>query len=355
MDRPISLFHLIFVIFQFCLFLRLPCVGYFWGYRVVSPSRLEHPGEVNFPTTKKVEQSAVTRATTDPVRGQSDFDMSHSLIENTSALSRNLSFKLPGFWEKELHALFRMIEARFRAQQTFEHQKKLDFVIQAFGEDHLKIISPAFGLKEPHLLYTHVKLLLMQHYTLPKQTQIHNLLHSVELGSSSPTDFLDRLRRSVISFDLNDQIIKLLTRKVFLDGLPINIMQILAGQPLTPLDELADLASQIMAVNPSSAVPRSEDSSQTKVNECLVGRLDHLTSLVDNMPSSTAFQPQSSSTPRTHGAKPSAPSSSLRASSFQQTSKRSSFPCPYHSRWGNKAHKCVAPCFWSSAAAGILN
>ena len=315
----ISLFNLIFVIFQFCLFMCLLCVGYFWGYRVVSSSRPEHSGEVTFPTTIRVEQSAVTHAITDTdtVRGQSDFDTSHSLIENMSALSGNLSFKLPWFWEKEFHAWFRMIEARFRAQQIFGPQKKLDFVIQAFGEEHLKTISPAFALEELHLIYTHIKHLLMQHYTLPKQTQIHNLLHSVQLGSSSLTDFLDRLRRSVVSFDLNDQIIKLLIRKVFLDGLPTNVRQILAGQPLAPLDELADLASQIMAVTPSSAAPRSEDSSQTKVNECLVRRLDHLTSLVDKMQSSTAFQPQSSSTPRTHGAEPSsAPSSSLRTSFF---------------------------------------
>ena len=107
----------------------LLCVRYFWGYGGVSPSRLEHPEGATFSITRRVEQSAATHATTDTVRGQSDFGMSHSWVENISALSRNLSFKLPRFWEKKPHAWFSMIKARFQAQQIFEPLEELDFVV----------------------------------------------------------------------------------------------------------------------------------------------------------------------------------------------------------------------------------
>ena len=86
--------------------------------------------------------------------------------------------------------------------------------------------------------YDILKRALISRYTLSEDAQLDEL-HKIQLGKMSPIEFLAKLRGSLVSFDHNEPTCKRLIKKVFFEGMPVMVRQLLSASGETHVDLLA--------------------------------------------------------------------------------------------------------------------
>ena len=79
-------------------------------------------------------------------------------------------------------------------------------------------------------------------------------LHEIQLGEMSPIEFSAKLRGSLVSFDHNEPICKRLIKKVFFEGMPVMVCQLLSASGKTDVDLLAQKATDILSVSPANSI-----------------------------------------------------------------------------------------------------
>ena len=182
------------------------------------------------------------------------------------------------------------------------------------------------------LNYDILKRALISRYTLSEDAQLDKL-HKIQLGEMSPIEFLAKLRGSLVSFDHNEPTCKRLIKKVFFEGMPVMVCQLLSAFGETDVDLLAQKATDILSVSPGN--PPTDDKPQYKVNEYFDKQLENMSNAVDELNRKlekfTSYQ-------RNKG---SAPTSTISKNGL----------CFYHNRYGNRAHKCISPCSWHANVA----
>ena len=82
-------------------------------------------------------------------------------------------------------------------------------------------------------------------------------LHKIQLGEMSSIEFLAKLRGSLVSFDHNEPTCKRLIKKVFFEGMPAMVGQLLSASGETDVDLLAKKTADILSVSP--AKPPTDD------------------------------------------------------------------------------------------------
>ena len=142
----------------------------------------------------------------------------------------------------------------------------------------------------------------------------------------SPIEFLAKLRDSLVSFDHNEPTCKRLIKKVFFEGMPVMVRQLLSASGETDVDLVAQKATDILSVSPTN--PPTDDKPQYKVNEYFDKQLGNMSDAVDELKRKLE---KFTSDQRNKG---SAPTSTISKNKL----------CFYHNRYGNRAHKCISPC-----------
>ena len=175
--------------------------------------------------------------------------------------------------------------------------------------------------------YDILKRALISRYTLSEDAQLDKL-HKIQLGEMSPIEFLAKLRGFLVSFDHNEPTCKRLIKKVFFEGMPIMVRQLLSASGETDVDLLAQKATDILSVSPAN--PPTDDKPQYKVNEYFNKQLGNMSDAVDEL---NRKLEKFTSDQRKKG---SVPTSTISKNEL----------CFYHNRYGNRAHKCIYPCSW---------
>ena len=99
----------------------------------------------------------------------------------------------------------------------------------------------------------------------------------------SPIEFLSKLRGSWVTFDHNEPAGKRLIKKVFFEGMPVMVRQLLSASGETGADLLAQKATDILSVSPAN--PPTDDKPQYKVNEYFGKQLGNMsdTATIDRL------------------------------------------------------------------------
>jgi hypothetical protein len=274
----------------------------------------------------------------------SDFDPS-SKSEELAAGNRmevcKVAVRVPPFWPEEPEIWFAQVEGQFAISGITSDATKFNYVISQLDNKYSRevkdiIINPPVADK-----YGKLKAELIKRLTASNEKKIQQLLMHEELGDRKPSQFLRHLR-SLAGVDVPDDFL----RTIWISRLPHGIQTVLAGQPTTAvIEDLADLADRVNDL--ASSTPRvaavASDVPSSVVDE-IRKEVSELRRQLQNMAYDRSSRGQRRSSQR-----PSSRSSSRQRSS----SNYRKFPlCWFHSKFGEKARKCIRPCDYKAGNAG---
>ena len=245
--------------------------------------------------------------------------------------------KLPPYWPADPLLWFAQVEAQFTTRRITQQRTMYDYVVA-----HL---APEFAVEVRDLIltppadnpYEALKRELVKRTAASEQRRLQQLFTGEELGDRKPSQLLRRMQQ-LLGDKKPD---KSFLRELFLQRLPANVRMVLASTGDSSLDELANLADNIMEV----AVPAI--SSVQTPHPHLTDQLSQLREEVSSL------KQMVQSISRTHTLD--RRRSRSRGRSPTPNSPRDSRPstwCWYHSKFGSNARKCSPPCSFSSSGNG---
>ncbi|CAG5036052.1 unnamed protein product [Parnassius apollo] len=156
------------------------------------------------------------------------------------------------------------------------------------------------------------------------------------MGDRKPSRFLRHLQ-GLAGIQVSDDFMKTL----WISRLPSGIQTFLAGQPHTSIETLADVADRIHDLVPSS--PQVASISHSHNEPVYNDRAKEVAALRKEVQALTLMHRRSR--PRSRSKRDTRKD---RSSSRSQSSYRKFTLCWYHSKFGEKADKCVRPCDYRS-------
>lgn len=246
--------------------------------------------------------------------------------------------RLPPFWPEEPELWFAQVEGQFAISGIISDSTKFYYVVGQLDSQFSRevkdiIISPPATDK-----YGKLKSELIKRLTASQEKKIKQLLIHEELGDRKPSQFLRHLK-SLAGANVSDDFL----RTIWVSRLSHGIQTVLAGQtPSACIDDMADLADRIHELaspSPQYAVASTSQpqSSPGSALEALTREVAELRRQFQNLAS------ERSSRTHTRSARSTQRRSVSRSRRSQSNYRK--FPlCWYHSKFGEKANKCSAPC-----------
>lgn len=243
-----------------------------------------------------------------------------------------VSVRIPPFWPEEPEIWFAQVEGQFAINKITSDLTKFNYIIGQLEHQYAKevkdiIVSPPADNK-----YDKLKAELIKRLTASKEKKLKQLLMHEELGDRKPSCFLRHLQ-SLAGPNISDEFLK----TIWTSRLPHGMQTVLAGQSSTAaLEDLADLADRVNDL--ATATPSVSSVGQSSPSSII----SDLTREVAEL----RRQLQKLTTQQSGRSKFRTARSRNRSSSRQRSqSNYRKFPvCWYHSKFGEKASKCVQPC-----------
>ena len=251
-----------------------------------------------------------------------------------------VAIKLPPFWRTDPLVWFAQAEAQFATRAINQEATKYAHVIAALPQDVAQEIRDILVNPPATDQYSTLKRSLIARVSASEQRRVQLLLTEEELGDRKPSQLLRRMEQLLGEQKLEKGIFK----QLFLQRLPVNVRQILAGTSEDlPLSELAALADRIIETQPyapgtistiapgnAEATPKARSTLESQVSE-LTRLVRDLTTVVGNIQRSRS---RSRSRKRDNRHVRRDPS----------TDTTSNELCWYHNKFGDNAHRCRPPC-----------
>ena len=169
----------------------------------------------------------------------------------------------------------------FASQRICKQSEMFDHVLKRLPPKYLAPLSDVITeCSQSTNPYDILKRVLISRYTLSEDAQLDKL-HKIQLGEMSPIEFLAKLRGSLVSFDHNEPTCKRLIKKVFFEGMPVMVRQLLSASGETDVDLLVQKATDILSVSPAN--PPTDDKLQYMVNEYFDKQLGNMSDAVDEL------------------------------------------------------------------------
>ncbi|GBP33730.1 hypothetical protein EVAR_17057_1 [Eumeta japonica] len=186
---------------------------------------------------------------------------------------------------------------------------------------------PPFWPEEPIIWFAQVE--------DSKERKLKQLLMHEELGDRKPSQFLRHLQGLAGPDISNDLLITIWTSR-----LPQNIQTVIAGQTAPTLELLADLADRVHEIAPPSlqVACTSTVSAHASTLENLTSEIAELRRQMRQLTTHSYRQLRPKSRGHPQGR------SRSKSCTRSDSSYRKYPTCWYHSRYANKANKCVKPC-----------
>lgn len=272
-------------------------------------------------------------------RGSRVSTESESEDKNGASESRagicKVSVRVPPFWPEEPEIWFAQVEGQFTISGITSDSTKFNYVISQLDNKYSRevkdvIISPPSTGK-----YEKLKFELIKRLSASNENKLKQLLMHEELGDRKPSQFLRHLK-SLAGADVPDDFLK----TIWISRLPHGIQTVLAGQPATAhIDDLADLADRVNDL--TTTMPRvasmyqHQPTQSTEVEE-LKREVAELRRRMQDMTSGHGRSQQRSSRRDNR--------SSSRSRQRSQSNYRKFPLCWYHSKFADKASRCIQPC-----------
>ena len=204
-----------------------------------------------------------------------------------------VSLKLPSFWAQQPRVWFAQAESQFAIRKITAAETKYHYVVAALDQETATRVLDVIEEIPTSNPYQTLKDRLLDSFQLSEYERASALLHMAPLGDQKPSQLMDKML-GLLGKNKAD----FLFRQIFLEQLPEQICAVLVHSGEKDCRELAKKADSLYEANQQTA----------QVNKLQRPR--------------------------------------KRNQSGQDKDKPKL--CFYHKRWGNKAHRCVAPCSWEA-------
>lgn len=255
-----------------------------------------------------------------------------------------INIKIPPFWHDCPEIWFAQVEAQFAVGDVRSDRQRFNTVVGSIESQVLRQVSEAVLTPPEQNKYENLKRLIIERFAESAQTKIQKLLSALTLGDQKPSQLLAEMRR-LGGTTVSDE----LMRTLWLKTLPQHIRAILATSD-GDLSQQAALADKVMEVSQgacvqnvaqqSTFVPHGESALEKQIAQ-LTRAVELLT---HHSRSNETSSPSANHRNRSHSR-----SRFSQASRSRQASPTNapSAVCWYHSKFGNKATRCVDPCVFA--------
>ena len=265
--------------------------------------------------------------------------------------SNAFSSDAKNYYQDEPELFFAQMEAKFREKEINSQEAKFSKAISKLPHSIAMEVKDIIFHPPQIDPFNALKAAVIERTSLSKQERIKHLLHREHLGDRKPTQLL-RAMRSLVDINYSDSLLK----QIFLERLPAYILPMLAMSEDQNIDSLAQKADRIIeasaysspqvamvasqpdqlvyGVNSSVRSPPHSEEADARLKKCeeknsqLEAKIDNLTEKIGDLVNLLAQKNQ----PPTY--RPRRP-------------VRNGF-CQYHSKFGTRAFRCVAPCSFNT-------
>ena len=213
-----------------------------------------------------------------------------------------VSLKLPKFWSNQPEVWFAQTESQFAVRKITEEVTKFHYVVSALDQESAVRVLDIIQSTPKSEPYTTLKTRLLGTYTLSEYERANKLLNMPALGDSKPSYLMDQMMGL-----LGENKPCFLFKQIFLNRLPDKIRSVLVHSGISDCRELATAADKLHDAF------SSPDGTMTNINKI------------------STQKPRNRGQNRDRNSGRDRPSRGL---------------CFYHFKFGEKAHRCEAPCNW---------
>jgi len=246
-----------------------------------------------------------------------------------------VSIRTPTFCRDRPALWFCSLEAQFHINNITHESTKFHYAVAHLDVECTKEVEDIITQPSKTIPYTQLKNAIIARFSDSYEEKVRRLLENEPMGDRKPTSFLRHLR-SLAGATFPEQLLKTIWSK----QLPQQLQIVLAAQKQQSLQELCDLADQLMEINlHSSILPAVNEVHHASSVEfrALQKQVQELTVAVASLASGRNARSRERGSSQRRGRSASGQSSKL---------------CWYHDKFGEKANKCVNPCSWSDQPSG---
>lgn len=246
--------------------------------------------------------------------------------------------RLPPFWPEEPAVWFAQIEGSFALSKIKDDDTKYFYVSAQLEHRYAAEVKDILVNPPATGKYETLKSELIKRLSASREKEVTQLLMHEELGDRRPSQFLRHLRH-LAGKNIPDDFI----RTIWTSRLPASLQTVIASQPESTLQALADLADKVHDLVPSSPQVASADAGHSAILDRLSKEVAELSRQVKML------------TTNNNNSGRSRPRNRNRQRSKSLTRSHSSyrkFPnCFYHNKYGDNARICVKPCDYMQGKA----
>ncbi|XP_037871463.1 uncharacterized protein LOC105842617 [Bombyx mori] len=274
--------------------------------------------------------------TTKNIAGDSK-NQAHVSIDSSGESCR-VGVRIPPFWPQEPALWFAQAEGQFALANITSDATKFYYVTAQLDHIYAAEVKDIIIAPPEINKYEKLKTELTKRLSASREKEVQQLLMHEELGDRKPSQFLRHLQH-LAGPNIPEDFLK----TIWTSRLPSSIQAVLAAQPLTPLQTLAEVADRVNDIVPATPVVASTSATTQNTIDQMAKMIAQLTKQVhalstrDSIRSRPTYrrEKRSRSTSRSH-------------------SSHKKYPnCWYHAKFGTKAKKCMKPCdFYSGNAPG---
>lgn len=250
-------------------------------------------------------------------------------VSTTPELAR-VAMRVPPFWEQDADLWFLHLESQFHVAGITADLTMFHSVVSALDAKVLAYVREIVANPPEVEAYKTLKEKILGQFSKSEFFRLRQLLLELQLGDNRPSELLVQMR-NLSAGKVDDSLLT----SLWLQRLPLQMQQILSLSK-DSLDNLAAIADKMHEI--SNTGPSQIESVQAQVDplESLRQQVEQLTNTVSKLSSDL----HSSRQQRNSGSQ----SYRQRPRSRSRSRNRARALCWYHSRFDDKARKCIPPC-----------
>lgn len=263
---------------------------------------------------------------------------SRQTVEQNEAAATDIyrvSVKVPTFWAEKPAIWFAQIESQFAISNITVDATKFNYVVAQLDSQIASEVEDIIVTPPPTEKYAKLKAELIKRLSVSRQKKVKQLLSQEELGDRRPSQFLRHLQH-LAGHNIPDEFLL----SIWTSRLPSSVQSIIASQTTESLEVLADLADRVYDVVPAhqvAATAAPDSPLNTLIRQ--VSELTREMKILKNQMNDRRSRSKSRSTSK----------SRARSSSQRSNSSYNKYPqCWYHSKFGERANRCIKPCDYRS-------
>ncbi|XP_073967123.1 uncharacterized protein [Choristoneura fumiferana] len=252
--------------------------------------------------------------------------------------------RAPPFWPQEPALWFSQMEAQFSLSGITADSTKFNYVISQLEHQYAVEVKDIINSPPAENRYVKLKTELISRLSLSQEKKSLQLLQGEQMGDRKPSQFLRQLR-ILAGTSVTDDFL----RTVWSSRLPKNLQVVIASQPNSTLDELADLADKVHDLVPQEpqifSVKNDSDSKNFSNSDfvAMAKQMAELTSEIASLKAQfSSRQPHSRSRSRFNSRNKTPVGRQARSRSASKP--RDPSICWYHYRFGDNSTRCTRPC-----------